>query len=93
MFKKRDANFYKQQQEMEAERDKPLSFEEYSQTKGYQLQKELLQLIKTKIGTADKEKVQRFYTKLNQQLRENRIVASSRLDETTIAQIKALIME
>ena len=53
----------------------------------------MLQLIKTKIGSADKEKVQRFYTKLNQQLRENRIVASSRLDETTIVQIKALIME
>jgi hypothetical protein len=33
------------------------------------LQQEIFNLIKTKIGSADKEKVQRFYTKLQEEIR------------------------
>lgn len=48
---------------------KAMTFEEYKQSKSYQLQQEIYNLIRTKIGSSNKEKVQRFYTKLQEELR------------------------
>jgi hypothetical protein len=59
----RNAAIQKQQDEIDA-LDNPPAFEEYSKTREFQLQQELLSLIKAKIGSSDKAKVQRFYTKL-----------------------------
>jgi hypothetical protein len=55
--------------EAEAALDKPPTFEEYKQSKSYMLQQELLNLIKTKIGSSDKDKVQKFYSKMQNQLK------------------------
>ena len=51
IFKKDRQQFYKQQEEALAAAEKPPSFEEYSTTKQYQLQQELFNLVKTKVGT------------------------------------------
>jgi len=55
--------------EAEAALDKPPTFEEYQQSKSYMLQQELLNLIKTKIGSSDKDKVQKFFSKMQNQLK------------------------
>lgn len=49
-------------------------------------------MIKTKIGTTDKQKVQRFYSKLQEQLRAQGQTAQM-LDDVTISKIQALILE
>jgi hypothetical protein len=48
-------------------------------------------LIKEKIGTSDKEKIQKFYSTLHQSLRNPQ--ATQLLDDVAIARIQALILE
>jgi len=63
-------------------------------SKSYQLQQEIFNLIRTKIGSADKEKVQRFYTKLQEEIRSrDKIGAMQRIDDLTVRKIQALILE
>ena len=50
------------------------------------MQLEIFNLIKTKIGTNDKQKVQRFYSKLQEQLRQQG-GTSQLLDDVTISKI------
>jgi hypothetical protein len=48
-----------------------MTFEDYKQTKSFELQQEIFNLIRNKIGTSNKDKVQRFYTKLQEELRSS----------------------
>ena len=73
---------------------KALTFEEYKQSKSYLLQQEIYNLIRTKIGNSDKDKIQRFYTKLQEELRARTSVgALQKIDDITVRKIQALILE
>lgn len=71
-----------------------MTFEDYKQSKSFQLQQEIFNLIRTKIGSSNKDKVQRFYTKLQEELKSKvSIGAVQRIDDLTIRKIQALILE
>lgn len=91
MFRKERQQYFKQQDEANAAAEKPVSFEEYSASKHYQLQQELFNLVKAKIGTADKSNVQQFYSKIQDQLKATG--GSQKLDDFTMKKIQALIFE
>jgi len=55
------------------------------------VQEEIYQLIKNKIGTTDKVKIQKFYSSLQQSIRNPQ--STQLLDDVTIAKIQALILE
>ena len=55
------------------------------------MQEEIYQLIKNKIGTTDKVKIQKFYSSLQQSIRNPQ--STQLLDDVTIAKIQALILE
>lgn len=55
------------------------------------MQEQIYQLIRDKIGTSDKVKVQKFYSTLQQNLRNPQ--ANQLLDDVTIAKIQSLILE
>lgn len=69
--------------------EKDLTFEEYKQSKQFQLQQEIFNLIKSKIGTSNKDKVQRFYTKLQEELKSNVQMGMTlqRIDDLTVRKI------
>lgn len=77
--------------QQEAEAEKVQTFEEYSGTKQYQLQQELFKLVESKIGSGDKDKVQRFYSLLQQHLRKQESVA--KVDQATLKKIQSLILD
>lgn len=77
--------------EAEAALDKPPTFEEYQQSKSYMLQQELLNLIKTKIGSSDKDKVQKFYSKMQSQLKNTD--QTQYIADLTLKKIQSLILE
>ena len=71
-----------------------MTFEDYKQTKSFELQQEIFNLIRNKIGTSNKDKVQRFYTKLQEELRSSvSMGAVQRIDDLTVRKIQALILE
>ena len=84
-------------QKRQAEEDAPekqMTFEDYKQSKSFQLQQEIFNIIRTKIGSSNKDKVQRFYTKLQEELKSKvSIGAVQRIDDLTIRKIQALILE
>lgn len=81
-------------QSEEAVPEKQFTFEEYKQSKSFQLQQEIFNLIRTKIGTSNKDKVQRFYTKLQEELKSRvSMGAIQRIDDLTVRKIQALILE
>ena len=55
------------------------------------MQEEIYQLIKNKIGTTDKVKIQKFYSALQQSMRHPQ--STQLLDDVTIAKIQTLILE
>ncbi len=55
------------------------------------MQEEIFQLIKNKIGSTDKVKIQKFYSSLQQSIRNPQ--STQLLDDVTIAKIQALILE
>ena len=55
------------------------------------MQEEIYQLIKNKIGTTDKVKIQKFYSALQQSMRNPQ--STQLLDDVTIAKIQTLILE
>jgi hypothetical protein len=55
------------------------------------VQEEIYQLIKNKIGTTDKVKIQKFYSSLQQSIHNPQ--STQLLDDVTIAKIQALILE
>lgn len=67
------------------------TFEEYSGTKQYQLQQELFKLVESKIGSSDKNKVQRFYSLLQQHLRKQE--SPAKVDQATLKKIQSLILD
>ena len=62
-------NYKQKRQAEEAVPEKQITFEDYKMTKSFQLQQEIFNLIRNKIGSSNKEKVQRFYTKLQEELK------------------------
>jgi hypothetical protein len=65
------------------------TYESFVQTKSYQLQQQIYNLIKTKIGTTDNEKIQHFYSQLSQR----NVDGSALLEDMTLQKIRALIKE
>ena len=54
-----------QQEEDDKSDDEKLTFEDFREISNYQIQNEIFELIKNKIGTSDKEKIQKFYSTLH----------------------------
>lgn len=87
-------NLKQKRQAEEAVPEKQITFEDYKMTKNFQLQQEIFNLIRNKIGSSNKDKVQRFYTKLQEELKSKvSMGAVQRIDDLTIRKIQALILE
>lgn len=91
MFKRGPPNSPGKNLTPEAEPEKQMTFEQFSATKGYKLQQDLVELVKSKIVTADREKVQLFYKKLNEGVRAADGVP--KVDEMTLRKIQDAVFK